>query len=216
MKAIILAAGRGERLRPLTDHTPKPLIQIKGESIISRHLRALAAVGIQEVVINISHLAEQIKTALGDGQAYGLKIHYSYEPVPLETGGGIFNALPLLGTEPFLVINGDIITDYPFQNLMNKPISGLAHLVLIDNPSHNPTGDFYLSEGVTLPIGEPKLTLSGIYLCHPDLFLNCVSGVFPIAPLLRKAIAAGQVTGEYYSGNWIDIGHPEHLDKFSN
>ena len=212
MKAMILAAGKGERMRPLTLTTPKPLVPVAGVPLIVYHLRALAAAGFTEVVINHAWLGRQIEDYLGDGQRYGVHIRYSAEGEPLETGGGIFRALPLLGTEPFLVVNGDIWTDYSFANLP-KTLAGLAHLVLVDNPGHNPGGDFALSVGsVREGTAEtPQLTYSGIAIVHPHLFAGCRDGAFKLAPLLRQAMTKGQVSGEYFSGHWIDVGTHERL-----
>ena len=211
MKAMILAAGRGERMRPLTDSTPKPLLQAGGKALLAHHLEALAAAGFREVVINLAHLGAQIETAIGDGSAFGLSIRYSREPDgALETGGGIFQALPLLGPAPFAVINGDVWTDYPLKDLPTEP-TGLAHLVLIDNPPQHPRGDFALDGDRVVADGPDKLTFSGIGVYRPELFAGCRPGVFPLAPLLRKAMATGQVSGEHYRGAWRDIGTPERL-----
>ena len=212
MKAMILAAGKGERLRPLTLHTPKPLICAGGVPLIEYHLRALAAAGFTEIVINHAWLGQQIEDHLGDGSRFGVSIRYSPEGEPLETGGGIFKALPLLGTEPFAVVNGDIWTDYDFGAL-RQPLTGLAHLVLVDNPAHHTTGDFCLigkqvEDGVS---GGDTLTYSGIAVLHPVLFKECAAGAFKLAPLLRKAMAAGQVTGERLLGQWVDVGTHERL-----
>src|SRR3989338_5120376 len=207
MKAMILAAGRGKRLGELTQYTPKPLLKIGNQSLIEYRLRAFAAVNITHVVINVCHLAKQIITALGDGSRYGVTIHYSYEPMPggLETGGGIFQALTLLGQEPFIVINADIWTDYPLQQLIAsaKKFNSLAHAVLVNNPTHNPSGDFSLQNGLVKEQGEPRFTYAGITLYHPKLFENCKAGHFRVMPLLRQAMAEQQVTGEYYSGCWV-------------
>jgi MurNAc alpha-1-phosphate uridylyltransferase len=212
MKAMILAAGRGERMRPITDTTPKPLLRIGGQTMIERHVHALARVGITELVINHAHLGEQIEKALGNGNAYGVAIAYSPEPGgALETGGGIFKALPLLGSEPFLVVNSDIWTDFPFGQLPTRP-EGLAHLVMVDNPVQHPDGDFSLSMGQLSRKGPAMLTFSGIGVYRPELFSGCSAGAFPLAPLLRQAMDAGQVSGERYSGRWFDIGTPERLD----
>lgn len=212
MKAMILAAGRGERMRPLTDTTPKPLLRIGGQTMIERHVHALARIGITGLVINYAHLGEQIEKALGDGHAYGVEISYSPETGgALETGGGIFNALPLLGNDPFLVVNSDIWTDFAFQQLPSQP-DGLAHLVMVDNPEHHPEGDFSLSAGLLSPTGPAMLTFSGIGVYRPELFSECTAGAFPLAPLLRRAMDAGQVGGEHYRGIWFDIGTPERLD----
>jgi MurNAc alpha-1-phosphate uridylyltransferase len=211
MKAMILAAGKGERLRPLTLHTPKPLVRAGGVPLIEYHLRALKAAGFTEVVINHAWLGQQIEDYLGDGQRLGLSIRYSPEGEPLETGGGIHRALPLLGDEPFLVVNGDIWTDCDFTAL-NNPIKGLAHLVLVDNPLHHPTGDFALVGGeVRDNESLPRLTYSGIAVLHPQLFAGCTEGAFKLAPLLRDAMARGRVTGEHFTGRWVDVGTHERL-----
>jgi MurNAc alpha-1-phosphate uridylyltransferase len=214
VKAMILAAGRGERMRPLTDHTPKPLLRAGGHCLIEYHILALARAGITELVINHAHLGSQIEQALGDGSRYGVGISYSPEGEgrALETGGGIFRALPLLGPEPFIVVNGDVYCDYPFENLLTVP-GGLAHLVLVDNPPHHPQGDFVLSEGRVLDADGKRLTFSGIGLYRPELFEGCEAGAFPLAPLLRQAMARGQVTGEHYRGLWMDIGTPQRLQE---
>ena len=212
MKAMLLAAGRGERMRPLTDTTPKPLLRIGGQTMIERHILALARAGITELVINHAHLGDQLVAALGDGHAYGVGITWSAEPEgALETGGGIFNALPLLGDAPFLVVNADIWTDFPFSGLA-EDIDGLAHLVMVDNPEHNPGGDFSLSGGRLARRGPAMLTFSGIGVYRPALFAGCSPGAFPLAPLLRKAMDAEQVSGEHYRGGWFDIGTPERLE----
>ncbi|MDH0747442.1 nucleotidyltransferase family protein [Pseudomonas sp. GD03842] len=211
MKAMILAAGKGERMRPLTLHTPKPLVRAAGVPLIEYHLLALKAAGFTEVVINHAWLGQQIEDYLGDGHRLGLSIRYSPEGEPLETGGGIFRALPLLGDEPFLVINGDIWTNCDYTAL-NAPIRGLAHLVLVDNPVHHPTGDFALVGGeVRDDASLPRLTYSGIAVLHPRLFSGCTEGAFKLAPLFRAAMASGQVTGEHFTGRWVDVGTPERL-----
>ncbi|RMQ46230.1 Nucleotidyltransferase protein [Pseudomonas cichorii] len=214
MKAMILAAGKGERMRPLTLHTPKPLVRAGGTPLIEYHLQALQQAGFHELVINHAWLGQQIEDHLGDGQRWGLNIRYSPEGEPLETGGGIFRALPLLGDEPFVVVNGDIWTDYPFAGL-RQPLSGLAHLVMIDNPEHNPTGDFSLVDGQLhdLATDAPRLTYSGIAVLHPRLFAACTAGAFKLAPLLRQAMAQGQVSGEHFRGTWIDVGTHERLGE---
>jgi MurNAc alpha-1-phosphate uridylyltransferase len=212
MKAMLLAAGRGERMRPLTDTTPKPLLRIGGQTMIERHIHALASAGITELVINHAHLGDQLVAALGDGHAYGVGIAWSAESGgALETGGGIFNALPLLGEAPFLVVNCDIWTDFPFASL-SAEIDGLAHLVMVDNPVHNAAGDFSLSAGRLLQRGPAMLTFSGIGVYRPALFAGCSPGAFPLAPLLRRAMDAEQVSGEHYRGSWFDIGTPERLE----
>jgi MurNAc alpha-1-phosphate uridylyltransferase len=212
MKAMILAAGKGERMRPLTLTTPKPLVRAGGVPLIEYHLRALAAAGFTEIVINHAWLGQQIEDYLGDGSQYGVSIQYSPEGEPLETGGGILRALPLLGSEAFLVVNGDIWTDYDFS-VLHRPIAGLAHLVLADNPAHHPVGDFNLIDGQVRD-GQPgsaTLTYSGIAVLHPQLFAGCVAGAFKLAPLLRTAMADGQVTGEHLNGVWVDVGTHERL-----
>ncbi|VVP49646.1 N-acetylmuramate alpha-1-phosphate uridylyltransferase [Pseudomonas fluorescens] len=212
MKAMILAAGKGERMRPLTLTTPKPLVRAGGVPLIEYHLRALAAAGFTEIVINHAWLGQQIEDYLGDGSQYGVSIQYSPEGEPLETGGGILRALPFLGSEAFLVVNGDIWTDYDFS-VLHRPIAGLAHLVLADNPAHHPVGDFNLIDGQVRD-GQPgsaTLTYSGIAVLHPLLFAGCVAGAFKLAPLLRTAMADGQVTGEHLNGVWVDVGTHERL-----
>ncbi|MBA6117280.1 nucleotidyltransferase family protein [Pseudomonas putida] len=212
MKAMILAAGKGERMRPLTLHTPKPLVPVAGQPLIEYHLRALAASGFTEVVINHAWLGQQIEAHLGDGSQFGLSIRYSPEGEPLETGGGIFKALPLLGDAPFALINGDVWTDYDFSRLQ-VPLRGLAHLVLVDNPGHHGRGDFRL-EGERVVDGDEApgtLTFSGLSILHPALFDGCQAGAFKLAPLLRQAMAAGQVSGEHFRGHWVDVGTLERL-----
>lgn len=212
MKAMILAAGKGERMRPLTLTTPKPLVRAGGVPLIEYHLRALASAGFTDIVINHAWLGQQIEDYLGDGSRYGVSIQYSAEGEPLETGGGIFRALPLLGDEAFVVVNGDIWTDYDFS-VLHQPINGLAHLVLVSNPPHHPAGDFSLVETRVLE-GQPgagTLTYSGIAVLHPQLFDGCTEGAFKLAPLLRKAMADGQVTGEQLRGHWVDVGTHERL-----
>ncbi|TBU76384.1 N-acetylmuramate alpha-1-phosphate uridylyltransferase MurU [Phytopseudomonas daroniae] len=212
MKAMILAAGKGERLRPLTLHTPKPLVHAAGVPLIEYHVRALARAGFTELVVNHAWLGQQIEDYLGDGERYGVSIRYSPEGEPLETGGGIFKALPLLGGEPFVVVNGDIFTDYDFANL-RRPLAGQAHLVLVDNPPHHPKGDFLLHGGqVEDAVAErDSLTYSGIAVLGASLFADCQSGAFKLAPLLRNAMAGGNVSGERYSGRWVDVGTHERL-----
>lgn len=212
MKAMILAAGKGERMRPLTLHTPKPLVPVAGVPLIEYHLRALAAAGFTEVVINHAWLGRQIEDHLGDGSRWGLSIRFSPEGEPLETGGGIFKALPLLGEAPFLLVNGDIWTDYDFARL-RQPLHGLAHLVLVDNPGHHGAGDFRLAgDQVEDGAGAPDtLTFSGISVLDPALFAGCQAGAFKLAPLLRQAMAAGRVSGEHFRGHWVDVGTLERL-----
>ncbi|CAK0756117.1 N-acetylmuramate alpha-1-phosphate uridylyltransferase [Gammaproteobacteria bacterium] len=214
MKAMILAAGHGERMRPLTNLIPKPLLQAGGRALIEYHLAALVASGITEVVINHGRLGEQIESTLGDGSRYGLRLHYSPEGAnPLETGGGIARALPLFGSAPFLVVNADLWTDYSYDRIKEMPTSDdLAHLVLVDNPLHHPQGDFVLHNGRVTTNEGKNLTFAGIGVYRPELFTNPASGAFPLAPLLRTAMAANRVSGEHWSGNWIDVGTPARLE----
>jgi N-acetyl-alpha-D-muramate 1-phosphate uridylyltransferase len=211
MKAMLLAAGRGERLRPITDSVPKPLIRIAGRPLIGYHLAALARAGIREVVINVSWLGAQLRAALGDGAAYGVSITWSDEgPVPFETGGGIFRALPVLGPEHFLVVNADIWTDIDFGALSIEP-DAWAHLVLVPNPAHHPRGDFGLEQGRVIAADTERLTYSGVGLYRPEFFAGCQPGRFPLLPLLNRAIAARRVRGHVHRGQWSDIGTPQRL-----
>jgi MurNAc alpha-1-phosphate uridylyltransferase len=215
-RALILAAGRGERMRPLTDHTPKPLLKVGGQCLIEYHIQHLVAAGIEDIVINLAYLGEMIAETLGNGARYGVKLHYSREhDRKLETGGGILNALPLLGNAPFLVVNGDVWCDYPFSTLPEK-LQGLAHLVLVNNPEQHPWGDFHLAGSQVFVTGEPKLTFSGIGIYHPDLFKTCTQESFPLGPLLIAAMQAGQVSGEHYRGEWQDIGTVARLQALDN
>ena len=214
MKAMILAAGRGERMRPLTDSTPKPLLQAGKHRLIEYHLLNLARAGFKDVVINVAWLGQQIIDQLGDGARYRLHIEYSNEgEQALETGGGIFRALPLLGEQPFLVINGDIWTDYPLQQLRDLQPSGLAHLVLVNNPPHHAQGDFYLRNGLLSDQGEQKSTFSGIGVYRPAFFDGQRDGAFPLAPLLREYLQQGLISAEHYAGEWRDIGTIERLQQ---
>lgn len=208
---MILAAGRGERMRPLTDHTPKPLLPIAGKPLIVWHLERLAQAGFTEVVINHAHLGNMIEAELQDGAQWDLHIQYSAEAVALETAGGIANALDLLGNDPFLVVNGDVFTDISFASLKLSP-GNLAHMVLIDNPPQHPQGDFaFANEKIQLE-GEPKLTFSGVGVYHPALFAGINRGEpAKLAPLLKQAIADGKVSAEHFKGVWHDIGTPERL-----
>lgn len=220
MIAMILAAGRGERMRPLTDHTPKPLLRVAGRPLIVWHIERLVRAGITELVINHAHLGQQIEEALGDGGAFGARIRYSPErPVALETAGGIAHALHLLGAAPFAVINGDIWCDYDFARL---PAHGavlansddMAHLVLVNNPAHHPNGDFCLEAPRLRLAGAPKFTFSGVGLYKPALFADLDrNAAAPLAPLLRAQIDRGRVRGEHYSGAWVDVGTPQRLEQ---
>lgn len=213
MKAMILAAGRGERMRPLTDFTPKPLLQVGGQTLIERHLRALAQAGVHDVVINLSWLGSQLRERLGDGSRYGLTIQFSDEgDHVLETGGGIHNALPRLGSAPFWVVNGDILSDYRFDSA-ELADGDLGRLILVPNPPQHPNGDFALAGDRVLNSGNVMHTYSGIAVLRPELFVACEPGRFPLAPLLRKAAADGRLAGELCSGRWDDVGTPERLQQ---
>ena len=212
MKAMILAAGKGERMRPLTLHTPNPLLKVADKPLLQWHIEALAAAGLRSLVINHAWLGEQIEAFFGDGAALGVAISWSAEGEPLETGGGIRRALPLLGDGPFVLVNGDVWTRFDFAHL-SLPPGKLAHLVLIDNPAHNPNGDFLLHDGeVGNPASDQRgLTYSGIAVLHPALLVDQPDGAFALAPLLRQGADQGRVSGEYYRGPWIDVGTPERL-----
>ncbi len=219
MRAMILAAGRGERMRPLTDHTPKPLLAAGGKPLIVWHIERLADAGITELVINHAHLGEQIERALGDGAQFGVRISYSPEhPSALETAGGIAHALHLLGKEPFAVVNGDIYCDYDFARLPQcasalQSGSDMTHLVLVNNPPHHPEGDFGLQSNRVVD-GAPRLTFSGIGVYSPALFHHLDrNAAAPLAPLLRAQIAAGRVSGEHHTGRWVDVGTPQRLEE---
>lgn len=211
MKAMVLAAGRGERMRPITDTVPKPLVRVGGRPLIAWHLAALARAGVREVVINLSWLGEQLRAALGAGADFGLRITYSEEgPVPLETGGGIFRALPLLGPEPFLVLSGDIWTDIDLGGVQLEP-EAHAHLVLIPNPPHHPRGDFGLEGNVVVQRDSERLTYANVGIYRPEFFAGCAPGRFPLLEPLNRAIAARLVRGEVHRGAWSDVGTPERL-----
>lgn len=211
MKAMILAAGRGERLRPLTDRIPKPLIDVGGQPLIGHHLRGLAAAGIGEVVINTAYRGEQIQRALGDGRRYGLRIAYSpEEPGALDTGGGIAAALKLLGPAPFLVISSDVFSDIDYGALAAQRAGAEAHLVLVDNPGHHPRGDFGL-RGDYVVDSAPRLTYAGVGVFAPYWFAGRSEARFPLATVLREAIDADRATGEHHRGRWIDVGRPSAL-----
>lgn len=223
MKAMILAAGRGERMRPLTDHTPKPLLKVGGKPLIVWHLERLAKAGFKQIVINHAHLGQQIEDALGNGVQWGVSIQYSPEKVALETAGGIANALYLLtgngeSDAPFLVVNGDIYTDFDFKSIaleanIHQP-SRLAHLVLIDNPPQHPNGDFAIENGMLQHTGKQMFTFSGVGVYHPSLFAEITRGeAAKLAPLLRKAIDNNAASAQYYLGVWHDIGTPERLKQ---
>lgn len=216
MRAMILAAGRGERLRPLTDTTPKPLLQVGGKLLIEYHLDNLAAAGFREVTINLSHLGDKIRDTLGDGIERGLKIRYSPEPPgALGTGGGIRQALPILGDTPFAIINGDVFTRYPLARLRAIKCD-YAHLVLVPNPVHHPNGDFSLQGGYVNEDGQSPHTFSGISVYHPRFFATAPTGSFSVVPMLQAAMKKKQVTGELYNGTWHDIGTLERLESLRN
>lgn len=214
MKAMILAAGLGTRMRPLTLHTPKPLLPVAGTTLIEQHIHNLSAQGFCQLVINHAYLGEKIEQHLGDGARYGCQIKYSREGEPLETGGGIFRALPLLGDGAFVVINGDIWLDYPLAQL-SLPAGKLAHLVLVPNPDFHPQGDFALNGDVVSQAGTEKYTFSGLSVLHGDLFKGCTAGAFKLAPLLVDAMARGLVSGELYTGYWQDVGTVERLERLA-
>ena len=220
MRALIFAAGKGERMRPLTEATPKPLLPVAGKPLVEWHLDKLAGLGVTDVVLNVSWLADRFEPALGDGSRWGLRLHYSYEGTePLETGGGMLRALPLLGDAPFLAVNGDIWTDYDFARLPRAP-AGSAHLVMVDNPPQHPRGDFHLqADGRLVDTGGPTLTFSGIGLYCPDILHGWRDQPgaqgdqprFRLARLLVAALARGAVTGVHHRGRWIDVGTPQRL-----
>ncbi len=222
MKAMILAAGEGRRMQPLTLAAPKPLLPVGDCSLLEHHIRRLKAAGFCELVINTAYLGEQIRDFCGDGSKWGVSIALTEEPEPLETAGGIVNALPLLGESPFLVVNGDIWCPYPFANLFERirvgqlmgpqaRLEGGAHLVLVDNPQHNAGGDFSLSGNMVVPKSAQTLTFSGIGIYSSGFFSGIVPGKLPLKPLLDLAIAENRLTGEYWAGDWADIGTPERL-----
>jgi N-acetyl-alpha-D-muramate 1-phosphate uridylyltransferase len=215
---MVMAAGRGERLRPLTDTLPKPLAPVAGKPLIVYHLEALATAGIRDVVINLSWLGDRIKAALGDGHDYGVRIHYSEEgPVPLETAGGIFNALPLLGPEPFLVVNGDVWTDIDFGRLALDDAAD-ALIVLVPNPAHNSRGDFALDGDAVIERdnAQQSYTYSGVGVYRPEFFSGCSAGRFPLLPLLKRAIAARRLRGQLHRGEWCDVGSIERLRELDS
>lgn len=217
MKVMILAAGMGERMRPLTDHTPKPLLRAGGVPLIEHHLRSLWAAGFRDVVINVSHLAGQVVDYCGDGGRWGLTITYSHEDTPLETAGGIQRALPLLGEAPFLVVNGDIWIDFPFATLREAALRDgeRARLVMVDNPPQHPLGDFLLDENGWVRERAPTatgLTYAGVGIYDPVVFATMRPGKLPLRPLLDAAITAGALGGTYHPGHWADVGTPERLE----
>ena len=219
MRAMILAAGLGTRMRPLTLTNPKPLLPVAGKPLIQYHIERLVNAGITELVINHAWLGEKLEQFVGDGSRFGASVIWSREDEPLETGGGIFKALPDLspGGEDFLLVNGDVFSNYPFTGIADKQLEPgqLAHLVLVDNPAHNPKGDFMLHHDRVSSEGGELLTFSGISLLSPALFADCQPGKFPLAPLLRRAMAQGLVSGEHFNGYWQDVGTPQRLEQIS-
>jgi MurNAc alpha-1-phosphate uridylyltransferase len=210
-KAMILAAGRGERMRPVTDHTPKPLLEVRGKPLIQHHIERLAHAGIVEIVINLAWLGSMIRDYLGDGSRFSVRIEYSEEtPRALETAGGIFRALPRLGPAAFLVLNGDVFTDYPLADAALAPCRE-AHLVLVPNPPQHPAGDFGLEHGLAVPSAPVQYTFSGIAVYRPAFFAHCVDGAFPLKPLLLRSMAARHCSAELYTGIWDDVGTVERL-----
>jgi MurNAc alpha-1-phosphate uridylyltransferase len=211
-RAMLLAAGRGERLRPITDSLPKPLVEVAGKPLIVYHLEALARAGVSDVVINLSWLGEKIRAALGDGAAYGVRITYSEEgPIPLETGGGIHRALPLLGPRPFLVVNSDVWTDMDFGRVLTLEEDAHARLLLAPNPPHHPRGDFGLEGDFVVERASDRFTYTGVGVYRREFFEGCEPGKFPLLPLLQRAIAARRLRGAVYRGEWLDIGSPDRL-----
>ena len=211
-RAMLLAAGRGERLRPITDTLPKPLVEVAGKPLIVYHLEALHRAGVREVVINLSWLGEKIRAALGDGGRYGVHISYSEEgPVPLETGGGIHRALPLLGSRPFLVVNADVWTNMDFSRVLTLDEGADARLMLAPNPPQHPRGDFWIEGDLVVERENERFTYTGVGMYRPEFFEGCVPGKFPLLPLLKRAIAARRLHGEVYGGEWLDIGSPDRL-----
>lgn len=216
MKALLLAAGKGERMRPLTLHTPKPLLDVQGKPLIEWHLEKLAACGVRDLVINVSWLGSQIEAYCGDGSRWDLAIQYSREAQPLETAGGIVQALPLLGDQPFLVVNADIHTDYPFTDLRAQALeTAEARLVLVPNPAHNTAGDFSLRDGRVVAREGETLTFAGIGTYEPAFFRGCDTGRRPLLPLLETAIAQKRLYAERYLGHWADVGTPERLEELN-
>jgi len=212
---MILAAGRGERMRPLSYTTPKPLLQAGGKPLLQYHLEKLAAAGIFEIVINTGRLGRQIEACLGSGRSWGISIAYSHEgDSPLDTGGGIRRALPLLGAGPFLLVNGDIWIARDFRSLPQDLGTDLAHLVMVSNPPHHPEGDFILMQGRLAADGDGnRLTYAGLGVFSPELFRGCREEVFPLVPLLRSAMREGRISGVFYTGDWLDVGTPERLQE---
>ncbi|MCC5854497.1 MAG: nucleotidyltransferase family protein [Idiomarina sp.] len=220
MRAMILAAGRGERMRPLTDHTPKPLLQVGGQPLIAWHLQRLQRIGVDTVVINTAWLSEQLVAAIGDGEAFGVHVIWSHEPEGgLETAGGLRAARAHLEQGPFILVNGDIYTDYDFANLPRQVVPGSAHIILVTNPPHHPQGDFSLSNGRVVHAQAhaqvQSLTYSGIAMIHPDFLKPIAEGKQPLRPYFEQSINAGLLFGEHYMGRWADVGTPERLAQLN-
>ncbi|MGH1485794.1 MAG: N-acetylmuramate alpha-1-phosphate uridylyltransferase MurU [Cellvibrionaceae bacterium] len=216
---MILAAGFGERMRPLTEHTPKPLLKVGGKSLIEYHLERLSSVGVRDVIINVAHLGDQIKKVLGSGERWQLSIQYSVEPEPLETAGAIVHALPLLGESPFLLVNGDVWTDFPFTSLLSKELdNALGHLVLVNNPEHHPGGDFSIDHGLLANKNEQAYTFAGVSLLHPSLLADYPESRirFPLGEVFRYFLSQKKLTAEHYSGQWFDIGTVDRLESLDH
>ena len=217
MKAMILAAGMGNRMRPLTLHTPKPLLEVGGKPLIVWHIEKLQKIGVQEIVINTAWLGEKLVDALGDGSQFGVKILWSHEGQGLETAGGIIKALPLLGNEPFILVNGDVWTTMDFAPLLNVQLQDdLAHLVLVENPVQHPQGDFTLAANKAYTFEQARsgenLTYSGVAVMHPQMFVGLESGKRPLAPLLKQAMQQEKISAHKLQGVWVDVGTPERLN----
>lgn len=215
MRAMILAAGRGERMRPLTDHTPKPLLTVAGKPLIQWHVEALAGAGIRDIVINLAWLGEQIRAHLGNGHRWGVNLHYSEEREALETGGGVVQALSALGEQPFLLLSADVWTDYPLERLRALPLEpDRAHFVMVPNPDFHPQGDFALADGRMALAGE-RCTYGNLGVFHPAFFAGCAPGRFALAPLMRRWVEQGRVSGERYDGTWHNLGTPQQLQALN-
>ena len=220
MKVMILAAGLGRRMRPLTDHTPKPLLKVAGVPLLEHHIRRLRDAGFNDLVVNVSHMADQIVDYFGDGSRWGVALNWSIEDEPLETAGGIVKALPLLGSAPFAVVNGDIWTDYPFAQLENRELlhADGAHLVMVKSPPQHASGDFVLGDDGrldTLEQASKGLTYSGVGIYSSGFFTDLPVCKYPLKPLLLRSIERGGLQGEYYQGDWVDVGTPERLDSLN-
>lgn len=219
MKAMILAAGEGRRMRPLTLDIPKPLLKIRGTSLIEHHIQRLRDAGTDEIIVNVAYLGEKIRAVLGSGEHLGVRIQYSVEPEPLETAGALLHALPLLGDAPFLLVNGDVWTDYPFAQLIQRPVNSIGHLVLVPNPSHKLLGDFSLDKNARVQEldGDSSFTFSGISVLSPQLISTYPQArtKFPLREIFGWAIQRQELTGEIFSGVWCDVGTPERLAELN-